>query len=97
MSLTLENGSKMPIVGFGLWKVPKESCADTVYTAIKAGVRLLDGACDYGNEVQVGQGIKKAIADGLVKREDLFVTYVARGAMLIAGQNYGTHITQRKT
>lgn len=64
----------MPIVGFGLWKVPQESAADTVYKAIKAGVRLLDGACDYGNEKEVGQGIKKAIADGLVKREDLFIT-----------------------
>jgi len=36
--------------------------------------RHIDCAADYGNEVEVGQGIKKAIEAGLVKREDLFVT-----------------------
>ncbi|KAF9185523.1 NAD(P)H-dependent D-xylose reductase (XR) [Haplosporangium sp. Z 767] len=74
-SLTLQpSGSKMPLLGFGTWKVPKDSTADIVYKAIASGYRLLDCACDYGNEVQVGEGIKKAIADGLVTREELFVT-----------------------
>ncbi|PFH49810.1 hypothetical protein AMATHDRAFT_4572 [Amanita thiersii Skay4041] len=67
-------GQKMPLVGFGLWKVTKSSCADTVYNAIKAGYRLLDGAGDYGNEKEAGEGVKRAIKDGLVKREDLFIT-----------------------
>lgn len=44
-SLDLNNGSKMPQVGFGLWKVPNEQCADIVYNAIKTGYRLFDGAC----------------------------------------------------
>ncbi|KAL0563786.1 hypothetical protein V5O48_018277 [Marasmius crinis-equi] len=65
-------GQKMPLVGFGLWKVTKSSCADTVYAAIKAGYRLLDGAGDYGNEKEAGEGVRRAIADGLVKREDLY-------------------------
>ncbi|KAG0229489.1 NAD(P)H-dependent D-xylose reductase (XR) [Actinomortierella wolfii] len=73
-SLTLASGSKMPLLGMGVWKVPKDITADTVYNAIKAGYRLIDGACDYGNEVQVGQGIKRAITEGLIKREELFVT-----------------------
>ncbi|EEB98857.1 hypothetical protein MPER_01564, partial [Moniliophthora perniciosa FA553] len=64
----------MPFVGFGLWKVTKSSCADTVYTAIKNGYRLLDGAGDYGNEKEAGEGVRRAISDGLVKREDLFIT-----------------------
>ena len=64
----------MPKVGFGLWKIPKDICADAVYNAIKAGYRHLDSACDYGNEVQVGEGIKRAIDDGLCTREDLWVT-----------------------
>ncbi|KAM6498740.1 NADP-dependent oxidoreductase domain containing protein [Amanita muscaria] len=64
-------GQKMPLVGFGLWKVTKNTCADTVYAAIKAGYRLLDGAGDYGNEKEAGEGVRRAIADGLVKREDL--------------------------
>lgn len=64
---------KDPLV-FGFWKVPKEICADVCYQAIEAGYRRLDCACDYGNEEEVGIGIAKALADGLCKREDLFVT-----------------------
>ncbi|KAG0248871.1 NAD(P)H-dependent D-xylose reductase (XR) [Actinomortierella ambigua] len=73
-SLTLASGSKMPLLGMGVWKVPKNAAADTVYNAIKAGYRLLDCAADYGNEVEVGQGIRQAISEGLVTRADLFVT-----------------------
>jgi len=64
----------MPSVGLGLWKVPNQQCSDTVYEAIKAGYRLLDCAADYGNEVEVGQGLKRAIDDGLVKRDSIFLT-----------------------
>lgn len=64
----------MPLVGFGLWKVNRDTCADTVYNAIKVGYRLFDGAGDYGNEKEAGQGVARAIKDGLVKREDLFIT-----------------------
>ncbi|KAF9225472.1 Aldo/keto reductase [Gyrodon lividus] len=67
-------GQKMPLVGFGLWKVTKSTCADTVYDAIKAGYRLFDGAGDYGNEKEAGEGVRRAISDGIVKREDLFIT-----------------------
>jgi len=45
-----------------------------VYNAIKNGYRCLDSACDYGNEVQTGQGIKRALDEGICKREDLFIT-----------------------
>ncbi|KAK7064103.1 Aldo-ket-red domain-containing protein [Favolaschia claudopus] len=67
-------GQKMPLVGFGLWKVTKSTCADTVYNAIKAGYRLFDGAGDYGNEKEAGEGVRRALQDGLVKREELFIT-----------------------
>ncbi|KAJ7122997.1 Aldo keto reductase [Mycena epipterygia] len=67
-------GQQMPLVGLGTWKIPKSVCADTVYTAIKLGYRLFDGACDYGNEEELGQGIRRALSDGLVKREELFIT-----------------------
>ena len=43
-SLQLNNGEKMPQVGFGLWKVENSNCADIVYNAIKTGYRLFDGA-----------------------------------------------------
>ncbi|KAF2686391.1 Aldo/keto reductase [Lentithecium fluviatile CBS 122367] len=72
-SVKLNDGNEMPQVGFGLWKVDNVTCADQVYEAIKVGYRLFDGACDYGNEVESGQGVARAIKDGLVKREDLFI------------------------
>ncbi|KAI0126953.1 Aldo/keto reductase-like protein [Xylariales sp. AK1849] len=72
-TLKLSSGHEMPQVGFGLWKVDNAICADTVYNAIKTGYRLLDGACDYGNEKECGQGVARAIKDGLVKREELFI------------------------
>lgn len=72
-TVTLNNGLKMPLIGLGCWKIPNDVCASQVYEAIKLGYRLFDGAQDYGNEKEVGQGIKKAIAEGIVKREDLFV------------------------
>ena len=63
----------MPSVGLGLWKMPKEECANAVYKSIEAGYRLLDSACDYGNEQETGEGIKNALYYNLCKREDLFV------------------------
>lgn len=71
--ITLNNGLKAPKIGLGLWKIPREVAADQVYNAIKLGYRSFDGAADYGNEKEVGQGIKRAIDDGLVKREELFI------------------------
>ncbi len=64
----------IPSVGFGLWKIPTDECADVVYQAIKNGYRHLDSASDYGNEREVGEGIKRAITDGLCTREELWVT-----------------------
>ncbi|EAU37586.1 NAD(P)H-dependent D-xylose reductase [Aspergillus terreus NIH2624] len=72
-TIKLNSGFDMPLVGFGLWKVNNDTCADQVYEAIKAGYRLFDGACDYGNEVEAGQGVARAIKEGIVKREELFI------------------------
>merc|ERR1740130_71726 len=67
-------GDRMPLSGLGTWKIPKESTASVVNEAIKSGYRLLDCACDYGNEIEVGAGIKQAIDDGTVERKELWVT-----------------------
>jgi len=72
-SFALPNG-RMPAVGFGCWKVEKDATADLIEKVIKFGYRHIDGACDYANEKEVGQGIKRAIDAGVCKREDLFVT-----------------------
>lgn len=74
-TITLKRtGQKMPLVGFGLWKVNKDTCADTVYNAIRAGYRLFDAAADYGNEKQAGEGLRRALQEGIVKREEIFIT-----------------------
>lgn len=64
----------MPAIGLGLWKLDKADCQDIIYNAFKTGYRLLDGAGIYGNEKEVGQGIKKALDEGVVKREEIFIT-----------------------
>ncbi|KAF3009380.1 NAD(P)H-dependent D-xylose reductase (XR) [Neopestalotiopsis sp. 37M] len=73
-SIKLSSGYEMPVVGFGIWKVPRETCAETVYNAIKLGYRHFDGAWDYTNSAEAGQGVRRAIEEGLVKREELFIT-----------------------
>lgn len=66
---------KIPLFGLGTWKISKEQSQSVVYEAIKShGVRHIDCACDYGNEVEVGRGIAQAIAEGIVTREELWIT-----------------------
>lgn len=73
--VTLSNELKMPILGFGVFRVPdKKECAESVYQAIKAGYRLIDTAASYTNEDAVGDGVRKAINEGICSREDLFIT-----------------------
>ncbi|MGK9325850.1 aldo/keto reductase [Aerococcus urinaeequi] len=73
-TITLNNGVEIPQLGFGVYQIPLEETAAAVYQAIKVGYRLIDTATIYGNERETGQGIKRAIDEGLVRREDLFVT-----------------------
>ena len=71
----LNNGVSMPQIGFGVFQVPDGSVTEqAVYDAISAGYRLIDTAAAYQNEESVGRAIKRAFSDGLVKREELFVT-----------------------
>lgn len=72
---TLNNGLKIPTIGFGVFRVPdKKECEESVYQAIKTGYRLIDTAASYTNEDAVGAGVKRAIAEGICTREDLFIT-----------------------
>lgn len=73
--VTLNNGIKMPMVGFGVFQVPDGSVTEQAVTdAIEAGYRLIDTASAYMNEASVGRAIARKLADGTVKREDLFIT-----------------------
>ncbi|MVM30884.1 aldo/keto reductase [Spirosoma sp. HMF4905] len=69
--VVLNNGVKMPILGFGVFQVPDPAeCERSVLDAIATGYRLIDTAASYGNEEAVGQAIKKSE----IAREDLFIT-----------------------
>ena len=85
--LKLNNGLEIPIMGLGTTRLRNlddankslkgddrmKDVEEVVYSSIKHGTRLIDTASKYENEVEVGKGIKKAIDEGIVKREDLFV------------------------
>lgn len=72
--ISLRSGTQLPAVGLGLWKIDPQHTASSVVDAIKAGYRHLDGACDYGNEPEAGQGVRQAIEQKLCTREQLWVT-----------------------
>lgn len=70
-TVTLNNGVKMPIIGFGVYQVPDaEECENAVYEALMAGYRLIDTAAGYLNEEAVGRAIKRSG----IPREELFIT-----------------------
>ena len=65
----------MPLEGFGVFQIPDAvQCEQVTYDAIKTGYRLIDTAAAYMNEVAVGKGVARAIADGIASREELFIT-----------------------
>ena len=64
----------MPVIGLGTWTLSDEEAEESVYQALKVGMRLIDTARYYGNEVGVGRGLQKAIDEGIVTREDVFIT-----------------------
>ena len=71
----LSNNRKMPMLGFGVFKVTdKAECKRAVLNAIRAGYRLIDTAAVYDNEDAVGEAVREAIAEGLCTREALFIT-----------------------
>ncbi|MGW6572032.1 aldo/keto reductase [Streptomyces sp. NPDC054945] len=69
-SVTLNNGTRMPILGFGVYQIPPEQTERAVTDALAAGYRQFDTAAAYGNEEAVGRAVK---ASG-IPREELFVT-----------------------
>ena len=80
-SKKLNNGMEMPFIGLGTSRI--NNIVDVIYGSIKDGMRLIDTAFKYGNEEDVGKGIKKALDDGLCKREELFII----GKIWIAHRN----------
>ncbi len=73
-TVKLNSGYEMPILGLGTYALSDEQAENSTYWALKAGFRLIDTARIYGNESGVGRGIKRAIDEGIVTREEIFVT-----------------------
>ncbi|XP_062990899.1 aldo-keto reductase family 1 member C3-like [Elgaria multicarinata webbii] len=72
---TMNDGNKIPVLGFGTYSsIDKSKCEEATKIAIEVGFRHFDGAYVYETEDQVGRAIREKIADGTVKREDLFYT-----------------------
>ena len=67
--LTFNNGIQMPLVGFGTFMLSGETCTQSVVYAINSGYRMIDTAEAYGNEREVGEGIKQSG----INREELFL------------------------
>ena len=71
LTIKLNNGYDCPTIGVGTCRI--SNVEEVVYQSIKDGTRLIDTAKAYQNEEEVGKGIKRAIDENIVKREDLFV------------------------
>ena len=73
-TVKLNSGYEMPIIGIGTYLLSTAQAEESVYNALKVGMRLIDTADIYGNEVGVGRGIRRAMQDFGIRREDIFVT-----------------------
>lgn len=69
----MNNGLKLPSAGIGTYSLHGQTCFNSVYSALKSGVRLIDTAYMYGNEEEVGRAVRQAVADGICKRGDITV------------------------
>lgn len=73
-NILLNTGYKIPQIALGVWQIPEDIVAGVVECAIENGYRHIDTAQAYGNEKGVGEGIKRCIEKGILKREEIFVT-----------------------
>ena len=73
-TVLLNSGYEMPIIGIGTYLLSTAQAEESVYNALKVGMRLIDTADIYGNEVGVGRGIRLAMQDFGIRREDIFIT-----------------------
>ncbi|KAE9554106.1 hypothetical protein FO519_002695 [Halicephalobus sp. NKZ332] len=73
-NLKLSSGNEMPIFGLGTWQSTKEEVIAAVKAAVKDGYRLIDTASVYQNEEFIGEALEELFKEGVVKREDIFIT-----------------------
>ena len=73
-TVLLNSGYRMPVIGLGTWTLSDDEAGNSVYHALKSGMRLIDTARYYGNETGVGRGLRRAVDEGIVTREEVFIT-----------------------
>ncbi|THD68013.1 aldo/keto reductase [Robertkochia marina] len=72
--ITLNNGLDVPAIGLGTWKSAPGEVGKAVKEAIRMGYRHIDCAAIYGNEKEIGEAFKQVFDEGVVSREDLWIT-----------------------
>ncbi|MBQ9871727.1 MAG: aldo/keto reductase [Eubacterium sp.] len=72
-SVMLNNGYKMPIMGLGTYSLDHDTCVNSVKALLQNGGRLIDTAYMYGNEDAVGEGVRQAMEEYGIPREEIFV------------------------
>ena len=70
----LNNGQQIPVIGFGVYEIPKEDTADRVYSALKDGYRHIDTAVLYRNQKEAAQGVRKYLDETGEARENIWFT-----------------------
>ncbi|KAK1662948.1 hypothetical protein QYE76_051107 [Lolium multiflorum] len=73
-SFALKTGARIPSIGLGTGNTEPNDVHNAIYAAVKAGYRQIDCAPAYHNEKEIGMALKKLFEEGVVKREDLFIT-----------------------
>lgn len=73
-TLEFKNKDTLDAIGLGTWKSEPGKVKEAVYTALKSGYTHIDCALVYGNEAEVGKALNKALNEGILTREDLWVT-----------------------
>lgn len=71
--MVLSNGMVLPVLGLGTWQLTGTDCYHTVLTALRLGYRLIDTAQAYGNEAEVGQALRQALAEGVLRRDQAYL------------------------
>lgn len=86
--IQLSNGQQIPVIGLGTWRSYESDAEKATKYALDCGYRHIDTAFVYENEAEVGRAIKAKIAEGLIRREDVFVV------TKLGGIHHDPHLVQ---